>query len=322
MFESVRHNGEFFFDKESANCGFHKPVFDDCSGGSVRTVRGSESVVYVDFAEFGKRLAERFVSSFFARVKTEVFEKNAFSVFKSGNFRFRVGSDDIFGKSHFAVEKFVESVRNGFKREFFDVFLRFFQRSCFCVRLFRFGKRGDSLLFFLRQSETGSEYIVGFAHMRTKYYLCSMFHKVFNGRKRAVDTVLVGDYPVLHRNVEVTSYKTLFTFYVNVTNRFFVHKSFSFQRVNILPPLRGRLYSTIFFAVSKLFIELFKYFLAKTRFFVLLLSARLAFILLDAAQFEKIDGRTRRKYLILKLKCLSYRYADRSPIALQGGIGV
>ena len=44
----------------------------------------------------------------------------------------------------------------------------------------------------------------------------ALFHKVFNGGKRAVDTVLVGDDSALHGYVEVNADKALFTFYVYV----------------------------------------------------------------------------------------------------------
>ena len=80
MFETVRHDRQFFFDKETANRRLYKTVFDDSGGRRVRTVRRTESVVDVNVRVFGKSLAEVFVPAFFAGVETQVFKKYAFAV--------------------------------------------------------------------------------------------------------------------------------------------------------------------------------------------------------------------------------------------------
>ena len=60
--------------------------------------------------------------------------------------------------------------------------------------------------------------------MRAKNNLCAVFHKIFDGGKRAHNTVFVGYNAVFHRHVEIASYKASFAFNVNVSDRLLVHK--------------------------------------------------------------------------------------------------
>ena len=206
MFERVSHNGKFLFDKETAYRRFHESVFDDSRGGSVRTVSRSERVVDVNIAKRRKFTAEFFVSSLFARVETKVFEKYAFAVFQSGDFSLSVGAYDIGSESNLSVQKFVKSCGDGSEREFFKITLfRLFEISRFGSRSFFFGKSLDRFLLFLVKTEAFGEYIVGFAHVRAKNNLRAVFHKIFYGGKRAVDSVFVGYNAVFHGNVKIAS---------------------------------------------------------------------------------------------------------------------
>ena len=50
-----------------------------------------------------------------------------------------------------------------------------------------------------------------------------MLHQVFNGGKRALNTVFVGDDAVFHGNVEVATDKDFFALDVDVSDCFLVH---------------------------------------------------------------------------------------------------
>ena len=81
-------------------------------------MRRAESVVDVNVGVFRKRFAEILVATFFAGVETQIFEKNAFALFKSGNLCLSVGSDNVGCESDFIVEKLVKSFRDGREKVF------------------------------------------------------------------------------------------------------------------------------------------------------------------------------------------------------------
>ena len=172
VFEGIRHDGEFFFDEEAADGGFHQPVFHDRRRGSVRAVRGAECVVHVGVAVRGEFFAEFEVFLFLFPVETEVFEQNAFAFFAGGDFLLRVRSHDVRRKRHLVSEQFVQALRNGGEGEFFRLVLfRFFDDR------FR-GRLAGVYLFlvFLVEFHFVGEDGVGFAHVRAEGDFRAAFH--------------------------------------------------------------------------------------------------------------------------------------------------
>ena len=66
-----------------------------------------------------------------------------------------------------------------------------------------------------------------FAHVGAKNNFRAVFDQIFDGRKRAVDAVFIGDNAVFHRHVKVAPDQASFAFDVNVSNCFFIHKNIS-----------------------------------------------------------------------------------------------
>ena len=53
--------------------------------------------------------------------------------------------------------------------------------------------------------------------------LRAVLHQIFNGGKRALNTIFVGDHAVFHGNVEVASHEDFLAFHVDVSYGFLVH---------------------------------------------------------------------------------------------------
>ena len=225
VLDCVAKEFEFFFDKETADCNGCKTVLNDTCGCCVCTVCSAECVVDVYVAEVCEFSAKVFAILFFARFETSVFKQNDFAVFECRDFCVCVVSHQIGCKRHFAGEMLCEFFRNRSEREFLlVVFKSFCDIFRFCSRLFFCGKRFNRFLFFLVETETFRENVVGLAHVRAKYHFCTVIDKILNGGKSAVDTVLVGDNSVNHRHVEVTTNQTLFAFDVYVADCHFCHR--------------------------------------------------------------------------------------------------
>ena len=187
----------------------------------MRSVSGSECVVYVYFSHRSERLGEIGIVLLFCRVETNVFKKQNFAVFESGGFRLRVGTDNVFCKNcRYAVH--LESVGNYLKREFGNVVFRLFESGCLCGFLLGFGESFDFLLLFLVESEFFVKNVVRTSHVRAKDDLRAFFHKVLDGRKRADYSLFVGDDAVLYRNVEVAANEYAFARYFYVFDCLFV----------------------------------------------------------------------------------------------------
>ena len=230
MFESVRHYRKFFFDQETAYGGLHETVFDDRRRGSVRTVSRSESVVYVDIAEARELFAEFLVSSLFAGVEAKVLEKYALAVFQRRDFRLSVFSDDIRRKRDLTAEKFVQSLRNGSKREFLQIArFRLVEISLLCGCSLFFGQSFHRFFLFFIETESFRENIVRLTHVRAKNNLCAVIHQIFDRRQCAADTVFVRDDAVLHGHVEVASDEASLAGYVHVSDCLLIHSIISFD---------------------------------------------------------------------------------------------
>ena len=117
MFEGVRHDGEFFFDKEAADGSLNKTVFHDRRRGSMGTVRRSECVVYINIAVGSELFAEFKVFLLFFPVEAEIFKEHAFALFERVDLCLCVGTDYVAGKRDFAAEQFVQTLCNGSEGE-------------------------------------------------------------------------------------------------------------------------------------------------------------------------------------------------------------
>ena len=188
------------------------------------TVSGTECVVYVNVGKSGKFFAKFKVTTFFACVETSVFKQHHFAVLHSGNLGLCVLADNVMSKRHFAVKQLVEAFCNGFEAELLCIAL---QCLCnhfgFCGIAFGFRKSIQSSLFLLVKLEVRRKNIVGLSEVRAKDYLCTVIHKIFDGRQCTVDTVFVGDYAVFHGYVEVYADKALLAFHVYISDSFLVH---------------------------------------------------------------------------------------------------
>jgi len=144
----------------------------------------------------------------------------------------RVLSYEVASKLDSAGEELRKSVRNGFERKFLLVV---FQCLCDILRLRRlslvFGKSLNRLFLLLIESEALGENIVRLTHMRAQYHLRAVIYEIRDSGKRAVDTVLIGDNAVHHRNVEIASAQAFFALYVNVADCQFCHKIISLQKL-------------------------------------------------------------------------------------------
>ena len=186
-------------------------------------MRRAERVVYVYVGIRSQSVHEFGRLFLFALVETQVFEKHAFAVFQRRNLGFRVVADYVFRKRYLAAEQFVEARRNGGEGKLFHVFLCLFKRFRRGGSLFRFGQSRNLRLFLLVEFELFVEHVVRFAHVRAKNHFRAVLHQVFNGGKRALNTVFVGDDAVFHGNVEVAADKDFFALDVDVSDCFLVH---------------------------------------------------------------------------------------------------
>ena len=222
--ERVSHDLELLLNQEAADSGLDESVFDDRGGRSVRTVRCAESVVDIDVAIGSELTAELFASALLLRIETQILEQHALSALACGDLRLRVLADDVLCERHFAAEQLVEPVRNRLEREFDGIVLE----RLGDVRLCRggslvLGKSLDRLLFLLGQTDLCAENAVRLAHMRAKDDLCAVLHQIFDRRQRADDASIVGDYAVLHRDVEVHSDEAALAVDVYVSDCHLVH---------------------------------------------------------------------------------------------------
>ena len=224
MLEGVRHNRELLFDEETAHGGLYYAVLHDAGGGGVRAVSRAERVVHIDLRVVGKRLAERFVVLLFLPVEAEVFKEHGLALFKRVALGLCVGAYHVLCKGNFAAEQLVQPCRNGRKRKFCGLFLA-------GLGLYRLGGRLAGVYLFLVlfvELEFGGKYGVGLAQMRAERDFGAVFKQILYGGQRALYSVLVGDLPVLHGDVEVAAHEHLFAFKIlEVFYRHFVHKNIS-----------------------------------------------------------------------------------------------
>ena len=152
------------------------------------TVCGSECIVYEYVTQGSQFFAELLtVFGLFCTI-TGVLQKNYISVFHSLNSCFCVRSYNlrICCKFNFLSEKLRKANCNRCKRKLWFWFS------------FRFSK------------------------MRAENYFSAVSDQFFDRRKSSYQTVLICDFSIDQRNVEVASYKDSFSFYVDIIYGFFV----------------------------------------------------------------------------------------------------
>ncbi len=221
IFDCRAHDRKFFFDKESAHCGFNNAVLDDRRGGRVRAVRRAERVVDVNFRIVSERLAKTLVLAFFFPVEAQVFEQHSLALFERGTLGVGVLADNVGSKSHLAAQKLVKAFGDGRERELFGLVLfGFFDNSLGggFARLHLF------LVLFV-ELDLGGKYGMRLAHVRAQRNFCARIEQIFDSGERAENSVFVGDNSVFHRHVEIATDKHALAFYVHVTNCLFVHYS-------------------------------------------------------------------------------------------------
>ena len=183
----------------------------------------TESVVYINVAKGREFLGERRIVLGFTCVETDIFEKNGFAVFKSGDLSLCVFTNDILSKSDLAVEKLIQAIGNRLQGEFDRIVLFcFFEKFCFCGSLFCFRKSFYLFLFFLIETEAFGKDGMRFAHMGAEDDLSALAKQVLNGRDSGDDTLIAGDNAVLKRYVEIAADKHALTGYIYVFYGFFV----------------------------------------------------------------------------------------------------
>ena len=212
-------------------------------------VSGAERVVYVHVAEIREFAAKIFAVLLLARFEAGVFQKHALAVFKRGDFSVCVLADKVGCKRDFTVQKFVESVRDGAKRELFGILgFCLFDIFGFRCSLAFCGKSLDRFLLFFGKSETFGENVVRLAEVRTHNHFRAVLHKILDRGKRAHDSVLVGDTTVLvKRNVEITTNKYFLALNVYVSDSLLIHNELLWKFVPYifyrLPRFKSRVLS-------------------------------------------------------------------------------
>ena len=225
MFQRIGHDGEFLFDEESANGGFDQSLFNDRGRGGVAAVCGAERVVDIDVAIGREGFAEIIFLLGLALVETQVFEENAFAVLAGGDFGLCVGADDVVRESDLAAEQLVESVRNGFEAELFQIARGLLKGGLLGGFLLRFGQSVDLCQLLFIELDFFVEYVVRLTHVRAERDFRALVHQIFDGGQRALDAVFVGDDSVLHGDVEVASHEYLFAFDIaEISDCHFIHK--------------------------------------------------------------------------------------------------
>ena len=184
----------------------------------MRSVCGAECVVYIYFCQRSELFCEFGIVLFFFGVESDVFKEHDIAGLERCSLCLRVLADNILCHDDVFAEKFGNSCGNRSESKLLDVLLCLFDKLCGSSVSFIFGKSLDLCLFFLIQLDLIVENIVGFAHMRAENNGSAVVEKIFDGGKCAYDTLIAGDYTVLHRYVEVASYKDLFTGNFDVGN--------------------------------------------------------------------------------------------------------
>ena len=183
---SVSEEIDFFLHQISNNSCIY--IFGNTNIRAVCSMSGTKCIVYKYIAKRSKFLAEFItVLSLFCTI-TSVLKKNDLAVFHVSYCCFYsvIYNNRAWNEFHFLSEKFCETFCNRCKRK-----LRF--------RLsFRFSK------------------------VRAKDNLSTICNKLLDCRKSCYQTVLICNFTVLQRYIEVTSYEDSFAFYVDVINRFLI----------------------------------------------------------------------------------------------------
>ena len=156
--------------------------------GAVRSVSGTESVVYKYVAERSEIFGERFSVLRLFRSVTGVLQKDYIAVLHSLYSSLCVGANYLRIRSelHFLAQQLGKTGSNGSQRQ-----LR------------------------LRLS-------LGLSKMGAQDYLSAVSDQLLNGGKRCNQTVLIGDLSILQRNVEVTSAENSFSLYIDIINGFLI----------------------------------------------------------------------------------------------------
>ena len=150
IFERFAHYADFLLDEVAASCG---EVISNACSGSVRSVSGTECVVYVNVSKCSEFFCEFGVVLFFSCVETNVFKKNSFACVHSGDLSLCIFANDIGSESNLAAEVFVESVSNGLEAEFGLVLNSLCKKLCFSSCLFGGRESFYFLLFLLGKTE-------------------------------------------------------------------------------------------------------------------------------------------------------------------------
>ena len=154
---------------------------------------GSKRVIAIDVGRVGQCFSECFVSGFFGRIETQVFQDNDTAVFQRGNFGFGIVADRVSCERNIALNKRIEMLGGRFQAEFW----------------FRFA--------------------FGTPEMAHQDQLAAPTDDTFNGRHRHANSDVVRDLAVFQRDIKVHSHEYGLARYIHIGNRFLCHLSFPFQ---------------------------------------------------------------------------------------------
>ena len=155
--------------------------------GSVSTVGRAECVVHEQRGIAQQGLGELRIVLLFTRIKTDIFQQNHITVLHggAGGFRFRA---------------------NGGGNEFH-------------VLAEQFGKAGGNGL----QGKSGIGFVFGTAQMRGKDKACALIQQELDGGESSHNAGVIGNFPILERDVEIHAHEDFLSLGVKVANSKFSH---------------------------------------------------------------------------------------------------
>ena len=188
IFQSAAHDLDFLLDQVAAD---GRQIIGQIGGRSLRTVGGAERVVDVDVGQRGKRLGKGstlgLVLGGLLLVEADILQQHDFARLQRSGQRLGAVADHVVGKLDLDSQQLGEAGRH---------------------RLEGIGH---------------VELTLRAAHVRAEDHGGTVLLQIFDGGQRLADTLVVGDFSVGQRHVEVAADKNLLALYVDVLNRLFVH---------------------------------------------------------------------------------------------------
>ena len=177
---------DFLLHQIADNSGINQ--LSHANVGAVRSMGGSESVVYKYVAEGSQIFGESLSVLGLFRSVTGVLQQDHIAVLHGLNRSFCIGAYHfrIRSELHFLAKQFGKTDSNG------------------------------------SQGQLRLRLSLGFSKMGAQNYLSAVSDQLLNGGKRCNQTVLVGDLSILQRNVEITSAENSFSLYIDIINGFLI----------------------------------------------------------------------------------------------------